>query len=133
VEGIRDAVADVVYRRARHVVGEIARTEEAARALEQGDVELFGRLADASHESLKRDYEVTSPELDAMVAIARECRGVYGARMTGAGFGGCTVNFVAPEGVEAFVASVPGRYEAATGIRAEIYVSSAAEGAGRLA
>ncbi len=83
-----------LMRRARHVVTENERTESAARALKAGDYEQFGRLMDRSHESLRDDYEVSCEELDVMVEAARRLEGVLGARMVGAGFGGCTVNLV---------------------------------------
>jgi galactokinase len=133
VEKIAGRVPEVVYRRARYVTGEIRRTTEAAEALKAGDLERFGRLANASHDGLRDDYEVSCRELDCMVEIARRCPGVYGARMTGAGFGGCTVNFVEPSRVQGFVATVGERYAEETGLTPEIYVSAAAEGAGRVA
>ena len=85
-----------------------------------------------SHESLQHDYEVSCAELDAMVAAARSVEGVYGARMTGAGFGGCTVSLVAEDAVETFKAlAVPQMYRAATGLDATIYVTTASQGASR--
>ena len=84
---------------------------------------------DASHASLRDDYEVSCAQLDAMVEIARACEGVYGARMTGGGFGGCTVNLVAAEFVPAFYARVPEAYRARTGIAPELYDGTPAAGA----
>lgn len=123
---------DRIYRRCRHVIAENARTLEAAKALKQGDLEQFGTLMGESHESLRGDYEVSCRELDLMVAIAGNCRGVYGARMTGGGFGGCTVNLVEADAVEAFQTAVLHQYETATGIHPEIYVCRAANGAGEV-
>lgn len=127
--GHRAELDDVIFRRARHVVSENARVLDAAAALEHRDVARFGRLMNASHESLRDDYEVSSAELDTMVEIARLCEGVYGARMTGGGFGGCTVNLVAASSVDAFREDVVREYHAATGITAEIYDGTPVDGA----
>ena len=120
---------NTTFRRCRHVVSEDARVLEAASALESGDVAAFGRLMAESHRSLREDYEVSCPELDLMVKLASQAKGVFGARMTGGGFGGCTINLVQGEHVEAFKRTVGRGYEQATGRSPEIYVSSAAEGA----
>lgn len=126
------SLPDVVRRRARHVITENARTLDGAAALRAGDVSRFGELMNASHESLKSDYEVSCPELDALVEAARGVRGVYGARMTGAGFGGCTVSLVAETALEEFKTQVPHAYREATGLNTTIYVTTAAQGAERL-
>lgn len=123
----------IVRRRAAHVVNEDARVLEAIEALERNDAEAFGRLMDASHASLRDDYEVSSKELDLMVELARETPGCLGARMTGAGFGGATVNLVREESVVSFVEQVAERYKARTGLRPEITVSKPAAGAGLMA
>ncbi|KFQ92672.1 Galactokinase, partial [Nipponia nippon] len=94
LEAARSRLGEEVYRRARHVIGEIARTAQAARALQDRDYETFGRLMVESHNSLRDDYEVSCPELDELVAAALEVDGVYGSRMTGGGFGGCTVTLL---------------------------------------
>ena len=120
---------EVVYRRCRHVITENARVMSAARALEQGDLREFGRLMAESHQSLRNDYEVSSEELDLMVELARKVEGVYGARMTGGGFGGCTVNLVGDEHVEQFQRSVAPEYERVTGLTPEIYICKASNGA----
>lgn len=86
-------------RRARHVVTEIQRTQDAAVALEKGDFQLFGRLMNESHDSLRDDYEVSSKELDSLVSAAREVEGVLGSRLTGAGFGGCTVTLLRKDAI----------------------------------
>lgn len=118
----------VVARRCRHVVTEDERTLAAARALAAGDLDLFGRLMYESHASLRDLYEVSCPELDLLVELARSAPGVYGARMTGGGFGGCTVNLVRPEAVEDFAAFVADGYAARTGRRPEIYLCRASDG-----
>jgi len=122
-----------VMRRCRHVISENARVGQAADALERGDLDEFGRLMGQSHVSLRDDFEVSCPELDLMVGLASRVEGVYGARMTGGGFGGCTVNLVRAECVETFKGFVNSGYENATGIVPEIYVCSAADGVGRVA
>lgn len=127
-----DDLSEVIYRRCRHVITENARVLEAAKVLEQGDLEGFGRLMNDSHRSLRDDYEVSCRELDVMVALAQTVPGVYGARMTGGGFGGCTVNLVNAENVAEFKRTVALGYSNATGLVPEIYVSSAAEGAGEV-
>jgi galactokinase len=118
------------YRRCYHVVTENARVLEAAEALRQLDLDSFGQLMVESHGSLRDDYEVSCPELDLMVECALECRGVYGARMTGGGFGGCTVNLVQAGAIDAFKTKVARRYESATGRAPAIYVCTAGDGAG---
>ncbi|NWH56886.1 GALK1 Galactokinase, partial [Geococcyx californianus] len=94
LEAARSQLGEEVYRRARHVIGEIARTAQAAQALQNRDYGMFGRLMVESHNSLRDDYEVSCPELDELVVAALEVDGVYGSRMTGGGFGGCTVTLL---------------------------------------
>ncbi|MGQ9683977.1 MAG: galactokinase [Anaerolineae bacterium] len=120
----------VVRRRAQHVVSENARVLQAVRALEAGQAEVMGQLMDASHASLRDDYEVSSRELDLMVALARQAPGCLGARMTGAGFGGATVSLVREQDVPAFVETVSARYLADTGLKPDITVTRPAAGAG---
>ncbi len=115
-------------RRARHVVGEIERVHLAAAALEQGERERFGELMFASHRSLRDDYEVSSDELNALVELARQAPGVIGARLTGAGFGGCTVNVVSAALIDGFISSVSRGYAALFGREPESYVSDTAQG-----
>ena len=119
----------VTRKRARHVVTENARTLEAASQLEQRNLPRVGALMDESHVSLRDDFEVSRPELDAMVAIAREHDGCLGARMTGAGFGGCAVALVAREQAAEFVVRVGDRYKGTVGLQPSIYVCSASAGA----
>jgi galactokinase len=126
------ALREVVYRRARHVVTENDRVLAAAVALEQGDLPAFGRLLGESHRSLRDDFEVSCDELDLMVRLAGECAGVYGARMTGGGFGGCTVNLVDADRVDEFRRSIVAGYKKLTGLTPEIHVCSTAGGAGRV-
>ena len=123
---------DPILRRCRHVVSENARVLEAAGALERGDMAAFGRLMAESHRSLRDDYEVSCAELDLLVDLAAEVRGVFGSRMTGGGFGGCTINLVRTEHVGDFQRALSQGYEQATGRAPEIYISSAAEGAGEV-
>lgn len=126
----RSRLSDVVYRRARHVITENARVVQAVAAMRRGEAETFGALMDASHASLRDDYEVSCRELDALVEIARRQVGCLGARLTGAGFGGCTVNLVRVDAVDAFVTALRRGYREQTGLDAEIYVCAAADGAG---
>jgi galactokinase len=120
---------DVIYRRCLHVISENARVLEAGEALKQDDLDGFGQLMYESHRSLRDDYEVSSPELDLMVELARSVSGVYGARMTGGGFGGCTVNLVAVKHIERFKRTVVEGYEKAMKLLPEIYVCDVANGA----
>ena len=121
---------DRVYRRCRHVIAENARVPHAARALEAGDFDAFGRLMVESHESLRDDYEVSCAELDAMVAIARECDGVYGARMTGGGFGGCAIALADEAAAAGVQREVAARYERETGRRPDVWICAAGDGVG---
>ena len=106
----RDAMSPDLYRRAHHVLSENERPARMAEALEQNDLSAAGELMYASHESLRDDFEVSSPELNAIVELAQEHRGCYGARLTGAGLGGCAVALVARDASEAFISEVGGRY-----------------------
>src|SRR5664279_1278450 len=119
-----------VYRRCLHVVTGNARALAAAQALRSHDEELFGRLMVDSHRSLRDDYEVSCPELDLLVELALKQNGIFGARMTGGGFGGCTVSLVRAEAVDAFKTEISREYETSTGLLPAIYVCAAADGAG---
>ena len=123
------ALSDILFRRARHVVTENERTLEAVKVLEAGGIERFGELMNASHVSLRDDYEVSCKELDTLVDLAWKQPGILGARMTGAGFGGCTVNLVRAGQAEAFAHAVAEGFQAALGLKAEIYVCQASNGA----
>jgi galactokinase len=125
-----ESLPQVVRRRCRHVVTEDGRVMESAEALKAGDLDRFGRLMNASHDSLRDDYEVSGPELDLLVTIARGVPGVLGSRLTGAGFGGCTVTLARPEAVEPLRAAVMAKYPKETGLQPRIWVSDAADGAG---
>ena len=121
LEANRDALDDRVFRRCRHVVTENARVEAAAAALQAGDADTMGALMHASHVSMRDDFEISTPEVD----------GIIGARMTGGGFGGCTVNLVHADRAATFAAAVGARYQAATGRAPEIYTCVASDGARR--
>ncbi len=129
LEAHRSTLSDIQFKRARHVVSENDRVLRAVRALEDGDVENFGKLMNASHESLRDDYEVSSRELDVLASLAWRQPGVLGARMTGAGFGGCTVNLVRESAAEDFVEAIRAGYEEVLKLRAEVYVCQASNGA----
>jgi len=121
-----------IQKRARHVISEDARVLEAAEALTSKDLALFGKLMTDSHASLRDDFQVSCEELDLMVQLAKQSDGVYGARMTGGGFGGCAIALVQADQVEGFKTTIAAEYERATGHAPELYVSSAATGAGIL-
>ena len=125
----RHELSEVVFRRCRHVITENKRVLSAANALEQSNVNGFGELMAESHRSLRDDYEVSCKELDLMVEIAQRADGVYGARMTGGGFGGCTINLVAGDHVEEFRQRVTTDYEHVTKLKPEIYICNASNGA----
>ena len=120
---------EVVSKRARHVVEEIERSQQAEALLEAGNVQRFGELMNECHASLRDLYEVSCPELNTMVNVAQSLDGCFGARLTGAGFGGCTVNLVANENIEIFAQELAKGYEAETGLHPEIYISHASNGA----
>lgn len=126
-------ITDPVERkRAKHAVYENQRTLKAEQALKAGDLEQFGRFMNASHVSLRDDYEVTGAELDAMAEAAWKQPGVLGARMTGGGFGGCVVALVKNEHIEAFKQNVAREYEAKTGYKPDFYIACAEDGAREL-
>ena len=124
--------SDVLYRRARHAVTENQRTLKAKAALQAGELEAFGQLMNQSHISLRDDYEVTGIELDTLVQAAWDQPGVLGARMTGAGFGGCAIAIVEKDAIPAFIDNVGKTYEAAIGYPAEFYIAEISDGAKRL-
>ncbi len=129
----KDVLPEPVRQRVQHVVYENQRVLDAVAALERGDVAAMGRLMDASHTSLRDLYQVSGPELDALVEIARSVPGCLGARLTGAGFGGCTVNLVNQHAVPAVVAAIERDYPARTGRTPRVVICRAVEGAGQIA
>ncbi|MFA6240001.1 MAG: galactokinase [Candidatus Hydrogenedentales bacterium] len=130
LEEAREAMSEVAFRRARHVISEDIRTLAACDAMRSGDAVRLGVLMSESDASLRADYEVTCAELDAMTAISRSMPGCFGARMTGAGFGGCTVHLVALNRVNAFGEELLKRYRVETGQEGALIVSAPAAGAG---
>ena len=126
---LADKLPSEVEQRARHVVEEIGRSDQAQALLEAGDVQSFGKLMNECHSSLRDLYEVSCPELNVMVNVAQPLEGCYGARLTGAGFGGCTVNLVVNECVADFARALSQGYEAETGLHPEIYITRASSGA----
>jgi galactokinase len=123
---------EVVRQRCRHVVYENERVLQSVRAFKRGDLATFGRLMNESHVSLRDDYQVSCRELNVMVEAAWQVDGVYGSRLTGAGFGGCTVSLVAGEAVKRFRAHVAAEYQAATGVEPQIYVCAVEDGVGQI-
>ncbi|HEX2092947.1 MAG TPA: galactokinase, partial [Longimicrobiaceae bacterium] len=128
-EASADRMEPRIRRRARHVITENQRTLEAAEALERGDAATMGRLMNASHASLRDDFQVSRRELDAIVELAQAHEGCFGARMTGAGFGGCAVALVESAAAEGFAREVATRYQAQVGLHPRVYVCVAADGA----
>ena len=133
LDAVRGRLDSVAARRAEHVVAEDQRVLDTIRAFESGDLDEVGRLFYASHASLRDLYEVSSPELDALVDIARATPGVVGARLTGAGFGGCTINLVRRDAVDVFRAAVLRDYPARTGLTPRVFAVEASAGASRVA
>jgi galactokinase len=132
LEDYRGALTEEIYARCRHVVTEIERTSAAVEALKGGDLSAFGMAMAESHNSLRDDYEVSGPELDQLVKIADGVDGVYGARMTGAGFGGCIVCLTHKDAVDDLVAAVQRQYTAKSEYEGEVYACSAVNGVERV-
>ena len=133
-EQVQDAIQNPVCRkRAKHAVYENQRTIKAVAALKAGDLETFGKLMNASHVSLRDDYEVTGKELDTLVEAAWKQEGVIGSRMTGAGFGGCTVSIVKEEAIDGFIKNVGEIYEKEIGYATDFYVVEIGDGSRRIA
>lgn len=124
----RSLLTEVQQKRCEHVVSEVARTEQASEGLRAGRLDVFGAAMTAAHGSLRRLYEVSVPELDALVEAAVNVDGCYGSRLTGAGFGGCSVAILNPEAIEAFSEEVPRRYREATGRDTEVMIFRPAGG-----
>ena len=128
-EQYKSAIKDEIrVKRAKHAVYENQRTIKAVEALKNNDVKLFGELMNASHVSLRDDYEVTGIELDTLVEEAWKIQGVIGSRMTGAGFGGCTVSIVKDDAVDTFIKEVGSAYEKKIGYAADFYVVEIGDG-----
>ncbi|MEJ9217302.1 galactokinase [Paenibacillus glucanolyticus] len=126
---LQDNIQDeTVRRRAQHVVEENQRVLDSVKALKNGDLESFGQYMNQSHDSLRYLYEVTGDELDALVEEAQRIPGTLGSRMTGAGFGGCTVSLVHEDAVERFIAEVGQQYESRTGLKPDFYVCGVGQG-----
>lgn len=124
--------SDVRRKRAKHAVYENKRTIKAVSVLKEDNIEEFGKLMNASHRSLRDDYEVTGIELDTLVKYAQECSGVVGSRMTGAGFGGCTISLVKDKYIDSFIETVGKKYKDEIGYEATFYVVEVGEGARKL-
>jgi len=124
----KSLLPEVIYRRCRHVVTENERVQHAAEALLNGDLRALGALMADSHRSMRDDYEISCSELDTMVEIASAQQGVIGSRMTGGGFGGCTINLIHADAAESFRLLVAAEYEKRTHIRPDIYIVSASDG-----
>jgi len=125
----KNLLPENVYRRCRHVVTENERVLQTVEALQQNDLAAVGRFMDASHDSLRDDYEVSSPALDAMVNAMRSVDGCYGARLTGAGFGGCAIALVKPGTEQAMADAIYDQYAKATNIWPEVYTNQPGPGA----
>jgi len=133
LEGVRDCISKEAFLRCRHIITENTRVEQAAAALEAGDMSCVGRLMAEAHASYRDDFAASCPEADWLVELAAEQRGILGARLTGGGFGGCTVNLVAAAEAERFLAAMHEAYRERTGIHADMYLCQAAAGASELA
>ena len=130
---IEECIDDqTVYKRARHIITENNRVLEAVNALYNKDLIRFGELMNQSHDSLKNDYDVTGPELDTLVYEARKIDGTIGSRMTGAGFGGCTVNLVEESKTDEFIRLLSRKYMEVTGLKADFYRTDTGDGAGTI-
>jgi galactokinase len=125
----RNLLSETLHRRCRHVISENGRVQSVAELFDEGKTEGLRELMAASHESMRDDYEISCRELDVMVEIAERQKGVYGARMTGGGFGGCTINFVDVAHAAEFQRRVAAEYESETGLRPDIYICEASQGA----
>ncbi len=132
MEDVKEMIDEVVYRRCRHVISENERTALSISALKTGNFDLFGKLLNGSHDSLRDDYEVSCKELDIMVDAARSMDFVFGARVTGGGFGGCTVNLVKHDKAELFTQEIKNKYNEKTGISPDVYSFLPSNGAEEL-
>ncbi len=133
LEAHLDSLEPVLYKRAKYVVNENQRVLDACKFLQNGDINAFGQLMFASHQGLKEEYEVSSPELDLLVDLAADIPGVFGARMMGAGFGGCTINLVEKAALDDFTQLLAERYREKMRQNIPIYVTRIEEGTARIA
>jgi galactokinase len=131
LERFRELLPATIYKRCHHVVTENQRVLAAAAALEENELSRLGELMAESHGSLRDQYEVSCPELDLLVEAAGQTPGVHGARMTGGGFGGCTINIVSKKDAVQVAETIARKYKAQTGVAPETYISSASQGAER--
>lgn len=122
----------IIRKRAKHVITENGRVLEAVKVLKESNIARFGELMNQSHDSLRKDYEVTGIELDTLVYEGRKIKGVLGTRMTGAGFGGCTVSIVQNENVDEYIERITEVYSAKTGLKADFYIPSVGNGSGSI-
>ena len=129
---VQSEMPEEIFRRCLHVVTEDERVLAAAGALRSGDFHEFGRIMHDAHISMRDNYAASCVETDLLVELAARQPGCFGARITGGGFGGCTINLVAADHADRFVRNVRAGYEEATGIQADIYLSRASDGAGPL-
>lgn len=129
LEKYKTHLDDKIFRRARHIITENERTLKAVKAFENGNAALAGKLMNESHDSLRDDFEVSCDEIDLLVSLAKNFEGVYGARMTGGGFGGCTINLIRSDAKEKFAEYLSSEYESKTGRKAEIFQVKASDGA----
>jgi galactokinase len=127
--GRKDDMDELVFRRGHHVITEIARTVSAAQAMKSDQWERLGQLMYESHESLSKDFEVSCKELDLLVDLAKKTEGVLGSRMTGGGFGGCTVSLVKTAQLDSIMTAIATGYSAATGIQPAMFATKPSEGA----
>jgi galactokinase len=125
----RNLLTETLYRRSRHIVSENERVQKVAGLFEHGKTDGLRELMAASHKSMRDDYEISCRELDTMVEIAEHQPGLYGARMTGGGFGGCTINFVDIAHAAEFQRRVAAEYQSAIGLHPDIYICKASQGA----
>src|SRR3984885_2854498 len=125
----RRKLPDLIYRRCRHIVTENVRVLEAERALNAGDFAACGRAMNASHVSMRDDFEITCPEVDMLAGLAQHVKGVYGSRMTGGGFGGCTVSLIEESAIDKASQILTDGYRIATGLDVDIYVCAPSDGA----
>ena len=122
----------IVRRRAKHAISENQRVKKAIEALKSNDLTTFGQLMNASHQSLKNDYEVTGIELDTLAEESQKLEGVLGARMTGAGFGGCTVTLIAEDKIDEFIQKISQIYQSKVNLEATFYIAEIGEGVRKL-